>query len=180
MQKLIMLSMALALAGAGAQALERGGVDASMDDSAHAVDNTEMDVTMRGDGPEAMDEEADMAPAPSIALSGAAKMGVKRVDDDSSTDPDSDRLQTVAEYEVTFGASGVTDGGLVFGAAISIDEDGKGAASANGVNRPSVYIGPPTAAGSCSSATTYPGWISPRTRPSPLVWPMPTPFRSQP
>ena len=119
----------------------RGGVDASMDDSAHAVDETRMDVAMMEGEPEVMDEEVPMASAPSVALSGSAKMGLKRVDDNASTDPESDNIKTVVEYEVTFSSSGVTDGGLVFGAAISIDEDGKGAAGSNGVNEASVHIG---------------------------------------
>ena len=112
-----------------------------MDDSAHAVDETRMDVAMMEGEPEVMDEEVPMASAPSVALSGSAKMGLKRVDDNASTDPESDNIKTVVEYEVTFSSSGVTDGGLVFGAAISIDEDGKGAAGSNGVNEASVHIG---------------------------------------
>ena len=141
MPKWIMLSMALMLAGAGAQAMEGGGVDASMDDSAHAVDETKMDVAMMEDGPEVMDGGMPVASAPSVALSGEAKMGLKRVDDNASKDPEDDDIKTVVEYEVEFSSSGVTDGGLVFGAAISIDEDGKGAAGSNGVNEASVHIG---------------------------------------
>ena len=117
----------------------RGGVDASMDDSAHAVDETKMDIAMMEGGPEVMDE--GMPSAPSVALSGEAKMGLKREDDNASMDPESDDIKTVVEYEVKFSSSGVTDGGLVFGAAISIDEDGKGAADKNGVNAASVHIG---------------------------------------
>ena len=58
-----------------------------------------------------------------------------------ATDPDADNLKTVTEYEVVFSSSGVTDGGLMFGASISIDEDGKGDGEANGVNQASAYIG---------------------------------------
>ncbi len=141
MPKWIMLSMVLVLAGAGAQAMERGGVDASMDDGAHAVDETKMDVAMMEGGPEVMDEEVPMAATPSVALSGSAKMGLKREDDNASTKPEDDDIKTVVEYEVKFSSSGVTDGGLVFGAAISIDEEGKGAAGSNGVNEASVHIG---------------------------------------
>ena len=112
-----------------------------MDDSAHAVDDTKMDVAMMEGEPEVMDEEMPMAAAPSVALSGSAKMGLKRVDDNTSTKPEDDDIKTVVEYEVKFSSSGVTDGGLVFGAAISIDEDGKGAAGSNGVNEASVHIG---------------------------------------
>ncbi len=112
-----------------------------MDDSAPAVDETKMDVAMMEGGPEVMDEEMPMEAAPSVALSGSAKMGLKRVDDNASMDPESDNIKTVVEYEVSFSSSGVTDGGLVFGAAISIDEEGKGAAGSNGVNEASVHIG---------------------------------------
>ena len=119
----------------------RGGVNASMDDSAHAVDEMKMDVAMMEDGPEVMGEDVPMASAPSVALSGSAKMGLKRVDDNASTKPEDDDIKTVVEYEVKFSSSGVTDGGLMFGAAISIDEDGKGAAGSNGVNEASVHIG---------------------------------------
>ncbi len=119
----------------------RGGVDTSMDDSAPAVDETKMNVTMMEDEPEVMAEDMPMASAPSMVLSGEAKMGLKRVDDNASTKPEDDDIKTVVEYEITFKSSGVTDGGLVFGAAISIDEDGKGAAGSNGVNAASVHIG---------------------------------------
>ncbi len=112
-----------------------------MDDSAHAVDETKMDVATMEGIPEVMDDEMPMAAAPSVALSGSAKMGLKRVDDNTSTKPEDDDIKTVVEYEVKFSSSGVTDGGLVFGAAISIDEDGKGAADKNGVNAASVHIG---------------------------------------
>ena len=112
-----------------------------MDDSAPAVDETKMDVAMMEGVPEVMDEGMPMASAPSVALSGSAKMGLKREDDNASMDPESDNIKTVVEYEIKFSSSGVTDGGLVFGAAISIDEDGKGAAGSNGVNAASVHIG---------------------------------------
>ena len=112
-----------------------------MNDSAPAVDETKMDVAMMEGVPEVVDEEMPMAAAPSVALSGSAKMGLKREDDNASMDPESDNIKTVVEYEVKFSSSGVTDGGLVFGAAISIDEAGKGAADSNGVNEASVYIG---------------------------------------
>ncbi len=111
-----------------------------MDDSAAAVDeaamdpsmaDATMDVAMMEDVPEMPAEESA---APPVALSGEAKMGVKRVDDSLSTDPDGDNLQTVTEYEVKFTSSGVTDGGLKFGASISIDET-------PGVNPASVHIG---------------------------------------
>ena len=118
-----------------------------MDDSAAAVEDAEMDpsmadATMDVAMMEDVPEMADEAPAaPSVALSGSAKMGVKRVDNNMATDPDADNLKTVVEYEVVFSSSGVTDGGLMFGASISIDEEGKGAGTANGVNQASAYIG---------------------------------------
>ncbi len=110
-----------------------------MDDSAHAVDATKMDVAMMEGEPEVMDEGVPSAPP--VALSGEAKMGLKRVDDDTSTKPEDDDIKTVVEYEVGFSSQGVTDSGLVFGAAISIDEAGKGDAGSNGVNEASAYIG---------------------------------------
>ncbi len=110
-----------------------------MDDST-AVDGAEMDVSMMEDVPDMPADEMEAA-APSVALSGSAKMGLKRVDDNTSKDPDSDNIQTVVEYEVKFSSSGVTDGGLLFGAAISIDEEGKGADGKNGVNQASAFIG---------------------------------------
>ena len=155
MQKLIVMSMVLALAGAYAHAdnHDGGGVAASMDDSAAAVDeaamdpsmaDATMDVAMMEDVPEMPAEEMPAAPSIVICPKPAgcdAVMKIKRVDDDSSTDPESDNVMSVVEYEVKFNASGVTDGGLLFGAAISIDEEGAGAATANGVNAASAYIG---------------------------------------
>ena len=142
MPRLIVFSMVLAFAGAYAYAESHGGgVDASMDDSARAVEDTEMNVAMMEGVPEVMDEEMPMASAPSVALSGEAKMGLKRVDDNTSTKPEDDDIKTVVEYQVTFSSEGVTDGGLKFGASISIDEEGKGAADKNGVNAASVHIG---------------------------------------
>ena len=90
---------------------------------------------------EVMPEEMPVASVPSVALSGSAKMGLTRVDDNTSKDPESDNIKTVVEYEVKFSSEGLTDGGLQFGASISIDEDGKGAAGSNGVNAASVFIG---------------------------------------
>ena len=70
---------------------------------------------------EAMDEEMMMeAPAPAVSLAGSAKMGVKNVSTDG--DPDTDGLKLINEYEVSFSSEGTTDGGLMFGASISIDE----------------------------------------------------------
>ncbi len=122
-----------------------------MDDSATAVDeaamdpsmaDATMDVAMMEDVPEMPAEEAPAAPSVVFCPGGCeAVMKIKRADDDSSTDPESDNVKSVVEYEVKFGSSGVTSGGLLFGAAISIDEEGTGAATANGVNAASAYIG---------------------------------------
>ena len=117
-----------------------------MDDSAAAVDEAAMDPSMADammeDVPEMPAEEAPAAPSVVFCPGGCeAVMKIKRADDDSSTDPESDNVMSVVEYEVKFGSSGVTSGGLLFGAAISIDEEGAGAATANGVNAASAYIG---------------------------------------
>ncbi len=122
-----------------------------MNDSAAAVDeaamdpsmaDATMDVAMMEDVPEMPAEEAPAAPSVVFCPGGCeAVMKIKRADDDSSTDPESDNVMSVVEYEVKFGSSGVTSGGLLFGAAISIDEEGAGAATANGVNAASAYIG---------------------------------------
>ena len=122
-----------------------------MNDSAAAVDeaamdpsmaDATMDVAMMEDVPEMPAEEAPAAPSVVFCPGGCeAVMKIKRADDDSSTDPESDNVMSVVEYEVKFGSSGVTDGGLLFGAAISIDEEGAGVATANGVNAASAYIG---------------------------------------
>ena len=117
-----------------------------MNDSAAAVDEAAMDPSMADammeDVPEMPAEEAPAAPSVVFCPGGCeAVMKIKRADDDSSTDPESDNVMSVVEYEVKFGSSGVTSGGLLFGAAISIDEEGAGAATANGVNAASAYIG---------------------------------------
>ncbi len=122
-----------------------------MDDSAAAVDevtmdpsmaDATMDVAMMEDVPEMPAEEAPAAPSVEFCPAKCeAVMKIKRADDDSSTDPESDNVMSVVEYEVKLSSSGVTSGGLLFGAAISIDEEGAGAATANGVNAASAYIG---------------------------------------
>ena len=69
-----------------------------------------------------MDEEMLMeAPAPSVAVGGSGKIGVKSVDDSSK--PDVGQFQLIRAYKVTFDSKGTTDGGLMFGAGMSIRDD---------------------------------------------------------
>ncbi|MXZ50660.1 MAG: hypothetical protein F4073_09380 [Rhodobacteraceae bacterium] len=111
MRKLIVFASALALSGSIAFAMEE----------------------------EAMDEEMMMeAPAPSVALGGSAKIGVKNVDDDKM--PDAESITLVRAYKVTFSSSGTTDGGLVFGAGMSIRDD-TGEEDAPVVKGSHVYVG---------------------------------------
>ena len=68
---------------------------------------------------EAMDDEMMMeAPAASVTLAGSGKMGIKNVDDAKDTG-----LQLIRAYKVAFSSSSVTDGGLTFGAGMSIRDD---------------------------------------------------------
>ena len=111
MKKFIIITSALALAGGISYAMEE----------------------------EAMDEEMMMeAPAPSVTLSGSAEIGIKNVDDSSK--PNAETFQLIREYKVTFGSSGTTDGGLLFGAEININdtEDNDPHQSVGGA---SVYVG---------------------------------------
>ena len=118
MKKFILLASALAFSGSMAFSMEEG---------------------------EAMDEEMMMeAPAPSVSLGGSAKIGVKNVDD--SAMPDADSVTLVRAYKVTFASSSTTDGGLVFGAGMSIrddtgETDGPGDTQAPAVKGSHVYVG---------------------------------------
>ena len=69
----------------------------------------------------AMDEEMMMEKAPSVAVGGSGKIGIKNVDDSSK--PDAEQFQLVRAYKVTFDSTGTTDGGLMFGAGMSIRDD---------------------------------------------------------
>ena len=70
----------------------------------------------------AMDEEMMMeASAPSVVVGGSGKIGIKNVDDSSK--PDVEQFQLVRAYKVTFDSTGTTDGGLMFGAGMSIRDD---------------------------------------------------------
>ena len=84
----------------------------------------------------AMDEMME-APAPSVAVGGSAKIGIINEDDDSDATED---FKLIREYKVTFASSGTTDGGLMFGAGISI-EDTHDDDPHQGVNGSHVYVG---------------------------------------
>ena len=67
---------------------------------------------------DAMDKDMMMeAPAPSVTVSGSGAMGFENVDDAEDTG-----IQLIREYKVAFSSSGTTDGGLMFGAGISIED----------------------------------------------------------
>ena len=68
----------------------------------------------------AMDEEMMEAKAPSVSVGGSGKIGIKNVDDGDEATED---FQLVRAYKVTFSSSGTTDGGLMFGAGMSIRDD---------------------------------------------------------
>ena len=68
---------------------------------------------------DAMDKDMMMeAPAPSVTLAGSGEMGFENVDDDKDTG-----IQLIRAYKVAFSSSSTTDGGLVFGAGMSIRDD---------------------------------------------------------
>ena len=67
----------------------------------------------------AMDEEM-MEKAPSVSVGGSGKIGIKNVDDGDEATED---FQLVRAYKVTFDSTGTTDGGLMFGAGMSIRDD---------------------------------------------------------
>ena len=69
-------------------------------------------LAMEGD---AMDE------APSVSVGGSGKIGIRNVDDSSK--PDDGQFKLVRAYRVTFNSTGTTDGGLMFGAGMSIRDD---------------------------------------------------------
>ncbi len=69
---------------------------------------------------DAMDEEMMEAPAPSVSVGASGKIGIKNVDDGDEATED---FQLVRAYKVTFDSTGTTDGGLMFGAGMSIRDD---------------------------------------------------------
>ena len=92
MRKLIVLVSALAFSGSMAFAMEEAAMDEGM-----------------------------MEKAPSVAVGGSGKMGIKNVDDSSK--PNAEQFKLVRAYKVTFDSTGTTDGGLMFGAGMSIRDD---------------------------------------------------------
>ena len=115
-RKLIVFASALALSGSMAFAMEEG----------------------------AMDEDMMMEGAPSVAVGGSGKIGIKNVDD--SSDPDAEQFKLVRAYKVTFDSTGTTDGGLMFGAGMSIrddtgETDGPGDTQAPAVKGSYVFVG---------------------------------------
>ena len=87
----------------------------------------------------AMEEGDDMGmemEAPSVSLSGEAELGFKNVDDDDDATED---FHLIRKYQVNFSSHGTTDGGLVFGAGISIEDEHEGDTSR--VNGSNVYVG---------------------------------------
>ena len=91
----------------------------------------------------AMDEDAMdkdmMMEAPSVSLSGEAELGFRSQDDDNDATED---FSLIRQYKVGFSSTGTTDGGLAFGAGISIeDEEGATGSSTPGVNGANVWVG---------------------------------------
>ena len=93
MRKLIVFASALALSGSMALAMDEGAMDEGM-----------------------MKEKA-----PAVVVGGSGKIGIKNVDDSSK--PDAEQFKLVRAYKVTFDSTGTTDGGLMFGAGMSIRDD---------------------------------------------------------
>ena len=85
---------------------------------------------------DAMDEMME-APAPSVSVGGSAAIGIINEDDDDDATED---FKLIREYKVTFDSSGTSDGGLLFGAGISI-EDTHDDDPGNAVNGAKVYVG---------------------------------------
>ncbi len=83
-----------------------------------------------------MDEMME-APAPSVTVKGSAAIGIINADDDND---DTEDFKLIREYKVAFDSSGTTDGGLLFGAGISI-EDTHDDDPGNAVNGSKVYVG---------------------------------------
>ena len=87
---------------------------------------------------EAVDEEMMMeAPSPSVTVGGSAAIGIINDDDDDDATED---FKLIREYKVTFASSGVTDGGLMFGAGFAI-EDTHDDDPHQAVKSSSVYVG---------------------------------------
>ena len=94
MRKFIVFTSALALAG---------GVSYAMDE-------------------EGMDKDMMMeAPAPSVNVGASGEIGFKNTDDDNM--PNAESVSLIRAYKVTFDSTGTTDGGLMFGAGMSMRDD---------------------------------------------------------
>ncbi|MCY4100860.1 MAG: hypothetical protein OXF46_08050 [Rhodobacteraceae bacterium] len=85
---------------------------------------------------DAMDEMME-APAPSVSVGGSAAIGIINEDDDND---DTEDFKLIREYKVSFSSSGTTDGGLMFGAGIAI-EDTHDDDPHQSVKGASVYVG---------------------------------------
>ena len=94
MKKIIVFASALALAGGVSYAMEE----------------------------DAMDKDMMMeAPAPSVSVGASGEIGVKNTDDDDK--PNAESVSLIRAYKVTFDSTGTTDGGLMFGAGMSMRDD---------------------------------------------------------
>ena len=81
--------------------------------------------------------------AQGVSFSGSANMGViyhgKTTEDGNTTmEP---KFQWLANFDLGISAEGTTDGGLTFGAATSIDGNGRGNGAASDVDDTTAYIG---------------------------------------
>ena len=102
----------------------------------HAMEEDTTDEGMVAAEEEVMMEEA---PAPSVTLTGSADIGFKNVDQDSM--PNAESIKLIRMYKVAFASQGTTDGGLVFGAGISIIDEQGDPADTKAVGGSNVYIG---------------------------------------
>ena len=90
-----------------------------------------------------MDDKMMMEKAPSVVVGGSGKIGIKNVDDGDEATED---FKLVRAYKVTFDSTGTTDGGLMFGAGMSIrddttEKDGPGDTQAPAVKGSYVFVG---------------------------------------
>ena len=112
MKKFIVFLSSVALVGSVSYAMDEEAVEGEMMDEAMAM----------------------AAPAPSVTVSGSAAIGVIN---DSIAESS---LQLINEYKVSFSSSSTTDGGLVFGAGIAI-EDTHDKDPEKSVKNSNVYVG---------------------------------------
>ena len=112
MKKFIVFLSSVALVGSVSYAMDEEAVEGEMIDEAMVM----------------------AAPAPSVTVSGSAAIGVIN---DSIAESS---LQLINEYKVSFSSSSTTDGGLVFGAGIAI-EDTHDKDPEKSVKNSNVYVG---------------------------------------